>query len=54
MIIVDRLPLYQAANESKEFYEINGAGHNDTYIAGGEEYFDNLRGFLAGLVERTS
>ena len=48
------LRLYQAANEPKEFYTIIGAGHNDTYIAGGEEYFAELRRFLAGLVERTS
>ena len=48
------LRLYQAANEPKEFYVIIGAGHNDTYIVGGEEYFAELRRFLAELVERTS
>ena len=52
--VASGLRLYQAANEPKEFYTINGAGHNDTYIAGGEAYFDALRRFLAGLVESTS
>ena len=46
--------LYQAANEPKKFYTIPDAGHNDTYIVGGEEYFAALRQFLAGLVEKTS
>jgi fermentation-respiration switch protein FrsA (DUF1100 family) len=48
------LRLYKAANEPKEFYSIIGAGHNDTYIAGGEEYFTELSRFLAVLAERTS
>ena len=48
------LQLYEAANEPKEFYTIPGAGHNDTYIIGDEEYFAVLRRFLAGLVEKTS
>jgi fermentation-respiration switch protein FrsA (DUF1100 family) len=46
--------LYQAANEPKKFYTIPDAGHNDTYIVGGEEYFAALRQFLAGLVEKAS
>lgn len=46
--------LYEAANEPKEFYTIPGAGHNDTYVVGGEEYFAVLRRFLAGLVEKNS
>jgi hypothetical protein len=46
--------LFEAANEPKEFYVIRGAGHNDTYMVGGEEYFAALKQFLAGLVERTS
>ncbi|MBI4382990.1 MAG: alpha/beta hydrolase [Nitrospinae bacterium] len=39
--------LYDAANEPKEFYDIRGAGHNDTYIAGGEAYFATLDRFIA-------
>ena len=38
--------LYDAANEPKRFYAIEGAGHNDTYIAGGNAYFDVLKRFL--------
>jgi fermentation-respiration switch protein FrsA (DUF1100 family) len=45
--------LYEAANEPKEFYTIPGAGHNDTYVVGGEEYFAVLSRFLAGLAEKT-
>ncbi|MBA7676701.1 hypothetical protein ES703_84945 [subsurface metagenome] len=44
--------LYEAANEPKEFYTIKQAGHNDTYIVGGEGYMAALQGFIAGL-ERT-
>jgi uncharacterized protein len=35
-----------AASEPKEFYAIQGARHNDTYIVGGEEYFQALKTFI--------
>jgi fermentation-respiration switch protein FrsA (DUF1100 family) len=35
--------LFQAAPEPKSFYEIPGADHNDTYIIGGEAYFQMIR-----------
>ena len=35
--------LFEAAPEPKEWYEIKGAGHNDTYLVGGEDYFKKLR-----------
>ena len=38
--------LFDAAREPKRFYEIQGAGHNDTYLTGGEGYFDTLREFI--------
>jgi hypothetical protein len=38
--------LFEAANEPKRFYTIRGAGHNDTYIVGGREYFRALREFV--------
>jgi hypothetical protein len=38
--------LFAAANEPKEFYEIAGADHNDTYIVGGQAYFNRLLDFL--------
>ncbi len=41
--------LYETANEPKEFYTIPGAGHNDTHIVGGEEYFDVIKNFVNKL-----
>ena len=41
--------LYEAANEPKEFYTIPGATHNDTYIVGGEEYFNVIKRFVNKL-----
>ena len=43
--------LYEEANEPKEFYVINGAGHNDTYLVGGEKYLSKLDDFITGLVK---
>jgi len=43
------MELYEAANEPKEFYAIKDAGHNDTYITGGEGYMAALRGFISNL-----
>ena len=40
--------LFAAANEPKRFYTIEDAGHNDTYLTGGEGYFEALRGFIEG------
>ena len=41
--------LYEAANEPKEFYTIPGAGHNDTHIVGGEEYYGVIKDFVNKL-----
>jgi fermentation-respiration switch protein FrsA (DUF1100 family) len=41
--------LFNAANEPKQFQVLYGAGHNDTYIAGGDIYWDALSEFLDGL-----
>lgn len=38
--------LYDAARGPKEFYEIPGAGHNDTFAVGGREYQHRIREFL--------
>jgi fermentation-respiration switch protein FrsA (DUF1100 family) len=38
--------LYQAAPEPKQFYEVTGASHNSTYLAGGKPYFDAIRSFI--------
>jgi fermentation-respiration switch protein FrsA (DUF1100 family) len=41
--------LFEAANEPKRFYTIEDAGHNDTYLVGGREYFRALREFVESL-----
>ncbi len=38
--------LYEASPEPKEWYEIRGAGHNDTLSIGGDEYFRRLVAFV--------
>lgn len=38
--------LFEAAPEPKQFYEVQGAPHNSTYIVGGSPYFDALRRFI--------
>ena len=38
--------LWKAAPEPKTFFTIKGAGHNDTYLAGGDQYFDALSDFI--------
>jgi fermentation-respiration switch protein FrsA (DUF1100 family) len=44
--------LYEAAAPPKEFYCITGASHNDTYVAGGDAYFERFKTFLDGLLRR--
>jgi fermentation-respiration switch protein FrsA (DUF1100 family) len=41
--------LFEAAPEPKAWYPIPRAGHNDTYIVGGEAYFRELATFAVGL-----
>ena len=41
--------LFEAAGGDKAFYTIRDAGHNDTYLMGGQAYFDALRCFVQGL-----
>ncbi len=38
--------VFEAASPPKDFYLICGAGHNDTYVAGGEPYFQRLLSFI--------
>jgi fermentation-respiration switch protein FrsA (DUF1100 family) len=38
--------LFEAANHPKRFYAIEGAGHNDTYLVGGEPYFEAIERFV--------
>ncbi|MEW6666022.1 MAG: alpha/beta hydrolase [Thermodesulfobacteriota bacterium] len=37
--------LYQAARAPRFFYPIKGAAHNDTYLVGGEKYFQTFATF---------
>lgn len=39
--------LFEAAPEPKEFVTLEGAGHNDTYLVGGEAYFTKLGDFVS-------
>jgi fermentation-respiration switch protein FrsA (DUF1100 family) len=48
----DGLALFEAAPEPKAWYPIRGAGHNDTYVIGGEAYFGRLAAFAAELPDR--
>ena len=41
--------LFEAANEPKQFYEVQGAPHNETYLVGGEAYLDVVRSFVQSL-----
>ena len=38
--------LFEAANEPKEFYEIQNADHNDTFVVGGKFYIEKLFEFI--------
>jgi len=40
--------IFAAAPEPKIFFTIRGAGHNDTYLAGGARYFEQLKNFIDG------
>jgi hypothetical protein len=44
--------LYEAASEPKRFYEVLGAGHNETWIVGGSAYFDAVGKFVAEAMKR--
>ena len=39
--------VFAAARQPKQFYPIKGAGHNDTFIAGGNGYYERLKSFIA-------
>jgi len=41
--------VFEAAPEPKKFFTIKGAGHNDTYLVGGDSYFRQFRDFIDGL-----
>jgi fermentation-respiration switch protein FrsA (DUF1100 family) len=39
--------LHQSARQPKEFVPLPGATHNDTYLVGGQAYFEKIRSFLS-------
>jgi uncharacterized protein len=41
--------LFDSAPEPKKFYEVSKAGHNETYLVGGQEYFNSIRDFVFSL-----
>jgi fermentation-respiration switch protein FrsA (DUF1100 family) len=41
------LELHAAARGTKTFYEVSGAGHNDLYLVGGEQYLEMISRFIA-------
>lgn len=41
--------LFEAASARKDFFLIPGAGHNDTYLVGGQAYFQRVRDFMDSL-----
>ena len=41
--------LFEAAPGTKSFLTIPGAGHNDTFLVGGDDYFDRIAEFLDSL-----
>jgi len=41
--------VFDAAPEPKELVTIPGAGHNDTYLVGGQPYFEKIRNFVLDL-----
>jgi hypothetical protein len=44
--------LFEIAPATKDFYEVAGADHNDTYLVGGREYFDVWQKFLIDCLNR--
>ncbi len=40
------MSLFEASGEPRYFFPIKGAGHNDTYLLGGERYFQNITSFI--------
>lgn len=38
--------LFEAANEPKTFFPVEGAGHNDIYVIAQEDYLDQMRKFV--------
>lgn len=46
--------LFAAAREPKAFEVVRGAGHNDTYVVGGQAYFETLARFVREATARAA
>ena len=46
--------LFDHAGEPKSFYAIEGAGHNDTYIMGGRDYYNALNRFITETLKNSN
>ena len=46
--------LFEKAENPKTFYAIEGAGHNDTYILDGVEYYDALNRFITETLKNSN
>jgi fermentation-respiration switch protein FrsA (DUF1100 family) len=44
--------LFEVSKEPKIFYGVEGAGHNDTYIVGGQKYFESIRRFVLDALSK--
>lgn len=44
--------LFEAASEPKQFYEVTGASHNDTFEVGGRKYLETLQRFIQAAREK--
>jgi len=44
--------LFEAATEPKRFYEVMGASHNETWLVGGDAYFEALSAFIDDSLNR--
>jgi fermentation-respiration switch protein FrsA (DUF1100 family) len=42
--------LFRAANEPKTFFTVEDGDHNDTYVVGGQRYFNRLNDFIQSAV----
>ena len=42
--------LFSAAATPKIFYDIKGAGHNDTFLVGGTDYFNAIAQFIKNII----
>ena len=45
--------IYDLATVEKDFYKVEGAGHNDTFVVAGSEYFGRIGAFIESKFNRS-